>query len=166
MALILDKPATERLLCQHGIIPPATDPRYLKHGELEVGTTLTIKGYVSNERGRVVELRIGRLSATRACPLSKWLADSMVDEFRHNGLLTQETSIKNAISHLLQHCSALYEDSGIDRLTLDPVYVNIHGYRVISARLWRTQKVAVKKRLSPAAHDRKAVFAYRPTGRK
>ncbi|MGZ3496318.1 MAG: hypothetical protein ACXWNK_06755 [Vulcanimicrobiaceae bacterium] len=164
MSTALEDSVVRQILARFGLHPPVNDERFLAHAEIDRGIRVTIEGRIDPELDqKVVVLHSARASVSHTCPLTMFEGLRMVDALREAHVVPDDDAFRGMLVHLLGRSAKLYARSGIDSFTFDPVYLTRRGYRIGAARMLRTQKVRVKKRLQPDAHDRKALFEYRPT---
>lgn len=156
---------TNELLRRHEITPPPTDAP-ARHTDLTVGQELTIGGHTEGDGPKTLTLTVGTFSQSRSCPLSEDEAHDMVARLQERHALPHRHAEASALQHLLQKSAAMYAESAIASFVMHPVYLNERGYRIGHVQMFAAKHVTITPRLDPHAHDRKAVFAHRPTDTK
>lgn len=161
----LDVKTTETLLERYGIQSPVTDKRFAAHADLQRGTRIDIHCELDPVWGKRLKLKCDRLELSRSCPIEADEAQVLSDQLRQAGLLSQRSQKSKTLEHLLHSASNLYVSEGLDLLHL-AVYLRENGYRVANVRMEHSGSLHAKRRLEPGAHDKGAVYAYRPTARQ
>jgi hypothetical protein len=152
------------LLDRHGIHAPVGHEQG-RRSRIDCGTPIGIQA-VRDENGQsFIALRAHHFGTMRMCPVSLSFAESMVDQLHLEGQVPLSPTLRVMLTNLLVRASKLFVEEALEQLSLDPVYVREHDYRIGRARMFSTKELHVHKRLAPDAHDRGAVFAYRPTAR-
>ncbi len=164
MYLLAYEDATE-LLNRHGIHAPVDDEHERRQRRIDRGTPIGIQA-VHDENGQsFIALRAHHFGTMRLCPVSLSSAESMVDQLHLEGRVPLKPTLRLMLTNLLVRASKLFVEEALEQFSLDPVYVREHDYRIGRVKMLSTKELHVHKRLAPDAHDRGAVFAYRPTAR-
>lgn len=153
------------LLDRHGIHAPFDDEHERRGFRIDRGTPIGIQA-VHDENGQsFIALHAHRFGTMRLCPVSLLSAESMVDQLHVEGRVPLSPTLRLMLTNLLVRASKLFVEEALEKLSLDPVYVRERDYRIGRAKMLSTKELRIHKRLAPDAHDRGAVFAYRPTAR-
>ncbi len=153
------------LLDRHGIHAPVDDERERRHGRSGRGTPIGIEA-VHGENGQsFIALRAHRYVTMRLCSVSLSSAQSMVGQLHLEGRVPLSPTLRLMLTNLLVRASKLFVEEALEQFLIDPVYVREHDYRIGRVKMLSTKEPHIRKRLAPDAHDRGAVFAYRPTAR-
>jgi len=164
MYLLSNADAVE-LLNRHGIHAPVDGERARRRLQIDRGTPIGIQA-VHDENGQsFIALRAHRFGTMRLCPVSFLSAESMVEQLHAEGCVPISPAVRLMLVNLLVRASKLFVEEALEQLSLDPVYVREHDYRIGWLKMFSTKELHVHKRLAPDAHDRGAVFAHRPIAR-
>lgn len=123
---------------------------------------LTILAFDDPAYGRSVVLRCSAGEVKRRSPLGEYQAEAMLKEFGHE--VAHDEHQRRALAHMLVKASRLYEETGIDRLELDLVFVHRDTYTIARATI-STHEPKLQRRLAPHAHDDRS-RGYRPSGKQ
>ncbi|HEV3153836.1 MAG TPA: hypothetical protein VGZ02_08545 [Candidatus Baltobacteraceae bacterium] len=154
------------LLKRYGIHAPVTDERFLGHADVDRGIVLEIACEPDDRYGKILAVTCQDERVFRSCPLTREKASGIVDKLRRRGVLPDRAQERNTLTNLLVRCADLYSREQLESLELSPVYLRENDYRIGCAHANALGSAAVKPRLAPHAHDKGAVFAHRPTGRR
>ena len=118
----------------------------------------------SNEaqNGAHMEITIAKHVAKRQLPLGEYEAQTLVDEFVAEHLLPAEPALRAMVAHVFVRFSRLFsENAALSRLLCKELFIHHSDYRVEHVQIWVDSPLHVKPRLTPHAHDRKAMFGTR-----
>ena len=161
MSTLLSEPDTIALLEKFGLLG-----RTPQHQPIGSSNNLGIVTKVdcSNEaqNGAHMEITIAKHVAKRQLPLGEYEAQTLVDEFVAEHLLPAEPALRAMVAHVFVRFSRLFsENAALSRLLCKELFIHHSDYRVEHVQIWVDSPLHVKPRLTPHAHDRKAMFGTR-----
>lgn len=156
-AMILKPAKVELLLKKFGIHAPAADQ--------DRGTALRITCHNDALGRKQIAVACLDFESFKPCPLTTEDAASIVNALHERHLIPGHAHEGHTLEHLLLRCSELFVAEDLESLSLAPVYLRENDYRVAHAEMAHKGPVEAKARLDPDAHDKSAVFDYRPTAR-
>ena len=152
------------LLRRYEIHPPTSDERYLAHAKTDRGVRLWLRVEPAFDGMRI---SLGHESARvwRLLPLSHFEAQEMVAQLASDAAVPLTENARGLLAHLLERAGRLSETASLMTLVFDPLFVRENDYTIVGVGMWADRRLRLRRRLAPDAHDRGAVFAYRPTAR-
>ncbi|HEV2261205.1 MAG TPA: hypothetical protein VGR69_02815 [Candidatus Rubrimentiphilum sp.] len=155
----------QELLGRYGIHAPVSDERFLRHGQIDLGVPIGIEAFADETGQKFIALHAHDFGTVRPCPLTYEVAESMVEQLHAEGCVPLSGIMRLMLTNLLVRSTKLFLKENLENLSLSPIYVRKNDYRIGAVKVFSGKNLRVHKRLAPDAHDRRAVFPYRPTAR-
>lgn len=152
------------LLRRFEIHAPTTDERFLAHAEVDRGARLWIRVAPALDGARI-SIGHAAFRTWRLLPLAEHQAREMIAQLESDGLVALTDNARGMLVHLLERAARLCEHASIVTLVLDPIFVRENDYTILGVGMWADRRLRLRRRLAADAHDRGAVFPYRPTAR-
>ncbi len=152
------------LLRRYEIHAPSTDERFLAHARVDRGVRLWVRAAPAYD-GMRISIGHGEYRTGRLLPLTAYEAEAMVAQLESEGAVPLGVQSRGMLAHLLERAARICEQAGVMTLLFDPIFVRENDYTILGVGMWADRRLRLRRRLAPDAHDRGAVFAYRPTAR-
>lgn len=152
------------LLRRYEIHPPTSDERYLAHAQIDRGVRLWLRVEPAFD-GMRISLGHESIRVWRLLALSHEAAQGMVDQLASEAALPLTENARGLLAHVLERVGRVCEAASLMALVVDPLFVRENDYTIVDVGMWADRRLRLRRRLAPDAHDRGAVFAYRPTAR-
>jgi hypothetical protein len=142
MARPLPPDVTEEILRRYEIMPLVTDER-VHHDDAGTGMVAAIGGHKKSDGRKMITLTIGNVSQSRLSPFSDDEGRDMVRRFCEAHLVPREPALERTLEHLVTKGEKMYATEEIDSFLLQPIHLHRGGYRIGSARMFRTKPLKV-----------------------
>jgi hypothetical protein len=146
-----------------------TDQRaLLEHYDIQIakgehatapGTDFAVDGWIDEGGRRIVRARSAAHAAERFVPLGVAGAAELADGLRAYHHHFGTGAGRRMLEHLFRRVSDLFEESGIDAFSLDPVRLHENGYTVVDATFSAPGPLHLKERIGRHGRDRKTFHA-------
>jgi len=140
----------------------------LEHYEIQVaksehaiaaGTDIAIDGWIDETGRRIVRARSAAHASVRFVPFGEAGAAELAEGLRAHHHQIETAAGRRMLEHLFLRISDLFEESGIDAFSLDPVRLHENSYTVVDATFSAPAPLYLKERLGRHARDHKTFRA-------
>jgi len=141
----------------------AASGRVLAQETTEAGTDIAIECRIDPALRKVIIVRGGGHQEQHLLPLDVAGASTLAANIQNYGHHGSREHVRRMIEHLLLRVSHFFDDSGIERLELDPVRLHGNTYTVLDAVATSKRALHVRH-IDTESRDRKG--HYHPSGRQ
>jgi len=141
----------------------AADGRVLVQVATEPGTDIGIECRIDAALGKVIAIHGAAHGAPQLLPLGSAGAAALAGSIQGRNHHLARAHVQRMLEHLLIRVAGFYEESGMDRLEIDPVRLHGNGYTVLDA-IAVSQHALRVKHIEAGERDKKG--HYHPSGRQ
>lgn len=141
----------------------AASGRVVAQTVTEAGTDIAIECRIDPALGKVIALRGAEHIVQHLVPLDDAGAHTLASNVQAYGHHGSREHVRRMLEHLLLKVAKFYDDSGAERLELDPVRLHGNTYTVLDAVMRSQRKLPVTH---GEARERDRKGHYHPSGRQ